>query len=108
MSGNPADPYYQSPHWHTLRDACLARDHRRCTVVGCRSRGVVADHIVTRPPVPYPTPQDCLENLRTLCRSHDSQVKEPRRGGGERKQGGVFRVKGCDVDGWPLSPQHRR
>ena len=101
------NPYYQSEHWRRLREACLARDHYRCFAAGCRLRAIVADHIRTRPNVPYPTPFDVLENLRSLCRRHDAQVKElpgsrVRRGGGER-----FRVIGCDAEGWPLDPNHR-
>lgn len=58
--------------------------------------------------MPYPTPADTLENLRTLCLSHDAQVKEQRRGASyTRKRGGAFKVKGCDIDGWPLDPSPR-
>jgi hypothetical protein len=104
----PSNPYYQSAHWRELRDACLARDNYRCVVDGCGQIGRVADHIETRPPVSHPCALDRLDNLRTLCRSHDAQVKEQQRGSSAaRKQGGVFRVKGCDADGWPYDPRHR-
>jgi hypothetical protein len=93
--------YYDSPHWKSLRLLCLARDGHRCTVAGCGRRGQVADHIKTRPDVPNPTDLDVLDNLRTLCLSHDAQVKEHK---GARYQGGQFKVKGCDVNGWPLDP----
>ena len=100
------NPYYSSPHWKALRAACIRRDRGVCTVEGCSQPGRVADHIETRPDVPHPTPQDRLDNLRLLCLSHDSQVKEQRRGNSStRRQGGEFKVKGCDVDGWPLDPQ---
>lgn len=68
---------------------------------------MVADHIKTRQPVPFACEQDRLDNLRTLCLSHDAQVKETRRGQSYRKQGGTFKVKGCDEDGWPLDPGRR-
>jgi hypothetical protein len=97
------NPYYFSAHWLALRAACLARDHHCCTVEGCCQRGRVADHIETRPTVPYPCPEDRLDNLRTLCRSHDAQVKEFK---GTRKQGGEFKVKGCDSSGRSLDPKH--
>ncbi|HZP86600.1 MAG TPA: hypothetical protein VFB54_07245, partial [Burkholderiales bacterium] len=100
----PGNPYYKSAHWRALRAACIQRDGGRCTVRGCSARGSVADHIETRPDVAYPTPQDVLENLRTLCASHDSQVKEQRRGKATRRQQGTFKVRGCDEDGWPLDP----
>jgi hypothetical protein len=101
-----ANTYYQSQHWRELRQQCLVRDHYRCTADGCRRPGTVADHIQTRPDVSYPTVFDTLENLRTLCRWCDAQVKEagPDK---QRKQGGVIRVKGCDVHGWPLSRRVR-
>ena len=100
----PNGPYYQSAHWKALRRACISRDNGRCTVPGCCKPGRVADHIETRPDVPEPTGFDVLSNLRLLCLSHDAQVKERR---GQRKQGGAFRVKGCDADGWPLDPARR-
>jgi hypothetical protein len=100
------NPYYKTAHWHALQDACRRRAHGRCEVPGCQQLGRVADHIETRPPVPYPCEQDRLDNLRWICRSHDAQVKEQRRGGA-RKAGGKFRVKGSDAQGWPLDPARR-
>lgn len=99
-----ANPYYSSTHWRTLRKQRLEMDGYRCCVDGCTNRGCVADHIETRQDVPYPCAQDVLTNLRTVCLSHDAQVKER---GGVRKQGGVFRVKGCDADGIPFDPKRR-
>lgn len=64
------------------------------------------DHKATRPNVDMPTEFDVLENVRSLCVTHDGQVKE--RPNGQRMQGGEFKVRGCDVDGWPLSPRHRQ
>lgn len=95
--------YYHSAHWKRLRDACLDRDNHCCVVKGCKQPGVVADHIETRSRSPIPTPADRLDNLRTLCLQHDAQVKEQN---GIRKQGGKFRIKGCDADGRALDPDH--
>jgi 5-methylcytosine-specific restriction endonuclease McrA len=100
----PANPYYWSAHWRSLRQACLQRDRHTCVVAGCGSRhGLIVDHIQTRPNVPYPTAADVITNLRTLCATHDAQIKEHR---GARKQGGLFRIRGCDANGWPLDPAH--
>lgn len=103
-----ANPFYFTAEWRALRKACLERDGYSCRVQGCGFYAPVADHIETRPPdATTLTPQDRLDNLRALCRSHDAQVKEQRRGSSAaRKQGGVFRVKGCDDDGWPYDPRH--
>jgi hypothetical protein len=58
--------------------------------------------------VAHPTEFDVIDNIRTLCLSHDAQVKEQRSGSSStRKQGGVFRVKGCDDEGWPYDPRRR-
>ena len=100
-----SSPFYQTPEWKALRKACLARDGYQCVVPGCGAPGRVADHIVTRPNVPYLCELDRLDNLRTLCKSHDSQVKEQR--DGKRGQGGAFRVKGCDADGRSLDPANK-
>jgi hypothetical protein len=96
-------PYYLTDHWKALRAQCFERDGGICTVPGCNHRGIVADHIETRPNVPYATPADRLDNLRLLCRSHDAQVKERR---GKRKQSGRFVVRGCDANGQSLDPNH--
>jgi 5-methylcytosine-specific restriction enzyme A len=104
----PGNPFYGSVFWKTLRRQALERDHHRCTVPGCpntsRMGRLYVDHIQTRPFVPFPTPRDVLENLRTLCGTHDAQVKEQR--GGVRRQGGKLTVKGCDALGQPLDPNH--
>ena len=83
----------------------LALDEYRCTAKGCRERAVVVDHVEARPfGLAHACSFDRLDNLRSLCLSHDAQVKEFR---GRRKQGGAFRVKGCDANGWPLDPSRR-
>jgi hypothetical protein len=67
---------------------------------GRHSRATHVDHIVTRSRCVEPTPFDRLDNLRSLCASHDAQIKERRNG--QRGRNGRPVVKGCDVDGWPL------
>jgi hypothetical protein len=101
------NPYYHSAHWRSLRQQCLERDGYRCTADGCYKPGRIADHIETRPAVPYPCEYDVLSNLRTLCKTHDAQVKEENRRGGQRKQAGRFKVRGCDIEGWPHDRAHR-
>jgi 5-methylcytosine-specific restriction endonuclease McrA len=101
-----SSPYYATKHWLELRQRCLVRDRYTCTVPGCGHIGRIADHIETRDDVPYPTALDVLENLRTLCKQHDAQVKE--RGLQRiRKQSGRFIIRGCSVDGSSLDPGHR-
>lgn len=60
----------------------------------------VVDHIATRPRSPYPTAADHLDNLRSLCRMHDAQIKEL--ASGIRRHDGNLAAKGCDNEGWPL------
>ena len=93
--------YYWSAHWRALREAALQRDGYRCTVEGCDRRASYVDHILTRPRVSQPTPEDRLNNLRSLCASHDAQIKEHRNG---RGRGGVAVAKGCNAAGWPYRP----
>jgi hypothetical protein len=104
----PGNPYYQSAHWRELRQARLRMDRYQCVVVGCPVGARFVDHIEPRPAnCTVPCALDRIDNLRSLCTSHDSQVKEIRRGHPERRMGGVFRVKGCDIDGWPFDPARR-
>jgi 5-methylcytosine-specific restriction endonuclease McrA len=102
--------YYSTRHWRQLRAAALRRDAGRCTVEGCGRRATHVDHIVTRPRCVEPTPWDRLDNLRSLCATHDAQIKEHSHGPPNVPNGGVRRghggrpfLKGCDVDGWPLA-----
>ncbi|MFC0411072.1 HNH endonuclease [Roseomonas elaeocarpi] len=94
------DPFYVSPEWLALRKQALQRDRNTCVVPGCGQRAVVVDHIVSR----RRGGADSLTNLRSLCRTHDNQVKE--QPGGTRKGGGQMRVQGCDPSGRPLDPDH--
>ena len=100
--------YYQTQHWRALRAECKALNDRQngglCNAPGCQHRGTVCDHIHTRPNAPCPTAADVLSNLRMLCASHDAQVKEQH---GRRGQGGQFKIRGCDEDGWPFDPSRR-
>jgi 5-methylcytosine-specific restriction protein A len=102
------NPFYLSKFWKNLRADALDRDGHRCTVPGCTMTGnatrLTVDHITTRPNVPYPTALDILSNLRTLCATHDGQVKE--QASGERRRGGQTFVRGCDASGNPLDPRH--
>jgi 5-methylcytosine-specific restriction endonuclease McrA len=93
--------YYTTPHWKALRRAALARDDYRCTVPGCRADATHVDHIVTRQRCAEPTPFDRLDNLRSLCATHDAQIKE--RGNGQRGCNGRPMLRGCDIDGWPFA-----
>jgi 5-methylcytosine-specific restriction endonuclease McrA len=90
--------YYSTKHWRELRAAALRRDRWQCTVAGCRRQATIVDHITTRPRQAEPSAEDRLDNLRSLCATHDAQMKEhgPRRG--------TARLIGCDADGWPLAP----
>jgi|SRR5690242_7478925 len=100
--------FYASKYWKDLRREALERDRHRCVVPGCRSAEGASrlhvDHVATRPNVDYPTPQDVLSNLRTLCADHDRQVKEAR--GGRRRRDGKLSAKGCDASGRPVDPGH--
>lgn len=102
----PGGNYYKTKHWRALREARKRIAQGRCEVPACPLPGFIVDHIVTRPDVPYATAQDLLSNTRLLCRDHDNQQKEKRRGQPERRGTG-FRIRGCDVNGWPLDPKHR-
>jgi len=103
----PNGPYYKSAHWRALRKAALERDGYRCTVEGCGWLATHVDHRQTRPNVAYATSLDVLENLRSLCRQHDGQVKELP-GGRGRAMGGAFKVRGADESGWPRDPAFNR
>lgn len=103
-SSRPTNPYYFTAHWKALRQAALERDGYRCTVAGCFAVARVVDHIKTRPPVPHPCAEDTLGNLRSLCSTHDGQVKE--KSDGTRARDGRFRVIGCSPDGQSLDPNH--
>lgn len=99
--------YYRTPHWRALREACFKRDGRRCVVPGCQTPTyrLTCDHIETRPrDADGPTWFDVLSNVRTLCDEHDRQAKEL--ASGKRRRDGKMVVRGCDVAGQPLDPNH--
>ena len=90
--------YYWTTHWRELRAAALKRDHYSCTIAGCIMPATIVDHIATRLRQAGSTSLDRLDNLRSLCATHDAQMKE--HAGGHRA---AARLKGCDLDGWPLA-----
>jgi 5-methylcytosine-specific restriction endonuclease McrA len=93
----PSDPFYHTSLWRTVcRDVAL-RSGGVCEVPRCTSPAKVVDHIISR----RNGGVDHASNARHLCRLHDNQVKEKE--DGTRKSNGVFKVIGCDVDGWPKS-----
>lgn len=89
------DPFYNSKEWQALRTARLVMDNYTCVVPGCNERATVVDHIKSR----RSGGADSIANTRSLCRTHDCQVMQ--KPDGTRKSGGVFKVIGCGVDGWP-------
>jgi len=68
-------------------------------VPGCPARAPHVAHAITCPRQNEPSPEDRLDNLRSLCAVFDAQIKE-------HKSGRPV-VKGCDIDGWPLTPDLR-
>jgi len=95
--------FYRTSEWKALRDAALKRDRNQCQAPGCQRRATHVDHIQTRPAVGHLTPADVLTNLRSLCATHDGQVKEM--ASGRRAQGGKFVIRGVDAHGWPTKPR---
>ena len=89
------DRYYFSKNWKALRARALRRDNYLCTVPGCFAAATHVDHIVRR----KDGGQDCIANLRSLCATHDAQLKELPNG--RRRNGGKPRLIGCALDGWP-------
>ncbi|UDL95629.1 HNH endonuclease [Lichenihabitans sp. PAMC28606] len=67
-----ADPRYRTTDWDALRQVIFGRDGHQCTAPGCPARAVVVDHVVS----PRNGGSDDPANLRSLCRTHDNQVKE--------------------------------
>lgn len=96
----PDDPFYRTGTWKRLRKARFRIDRGTCTVPGCGQRASVVDHIIDR----NAGGTDTLDNLRSLCRQHDNQIKED--GMGNRRTGGKAIVTDCDADGSPLDPSH--
>jgi hypothetical protein len=101
----PGNPYYRSAHWRQLRAFVLKRDGGRCVVPGCGEPATFVDHEKTRPrDARGPTPFDVPGNCRSLCRTHDGQVKEMR--DGKRANGGKMINPGCDASGLPNDINH--
>lgn len=80
-----------------VRREVRIRSRGVCEVPLCTSPAKVCDHIIPR----RNGGRDDASNARDLCRLHDNQVKE--KADGTRKSNGVFKVIGCDADGWPIA-----
>jgi 5-methylcytosine-specific restriction endonuclease McrA len=98
----PDHPYYKSAEWRELREQRIRLDGYRCTVKGCTTPTyrLTVDHIERRRDGQRVTVND----LRTFCGHHDSQVKELP--SGQRRNNGKPYVKGSDASGRPLDPSH--
>jgi len=96
----PGDPSYKSAFWRRLCAIVARRSGGFCEVPGCKARGAVVDHVISR----RKGGADHPDNLRHLCRRHDNEVKET--SSGDRRNGGRLIVRGCDAAGMPLDPNH--
>lgn len=96
----PNDPFYRSIKWWRLRAVRLRMDDYRCVVPACGATATRVDHIVSR----RMGGSDALDNLRSLCTTHDNQIKED--ANGIRRTDGKLIVRDCDADGWPLDQNH--
>lgn len=96
----PGDPFYSSSKWRALRALALRRDDFTCTVPGCGRPATIVDHIIRR----RDGGGNTLTNLRSLCVTHDNQIKE--RPKGYRSNKGELSLKGVDANGRPLDPKH--
>ena len=70
--GKSVDPFYVSPEWKETRAAILKRDNYQCAVPGCKAVACVVDHILRR----KDGGTEDWNNLRSLCRTHDGNMKE--------------------------------
>jgi len=69
------NPFYRSPFWRRMRLEALLRDQWRCTIDGCIERATIVDHTAARSRgLIDPCPADRLENLPSLCSTHDKQI----------------------------------
>jgi hypothetical protein len=68
------DPYYSSVAWHSLREACLARDGYRCRLCNCPDALQAHHRTYER------FGREALNDLTTLCAScHDVVTDHQRR-----------------------------
>jgi 5-methylcytosine-specific restriction endonuclease McrA len=99
--------FYDTTAWREAREAALRRDHYCCTICGCDISGrgqARVDHV--KPLKTHPELGLSLDNLRSLCTTHDNQAhREKGRGGGSARVE-KFVVTGCDAEGRPLDPAH--
>lgn len=99
----PQDPFYMSKQWRAARQDYL-RAHPACEVPGCGNRATNVDH---RKPRQFGGLNYDWSNLVAYCQSHHSSKTVQGDGGFGRARGVVkLRVKGCDVNGRPLDPNH--
>jgi 5-methylcytosine-specific restriction endonuclease McrA len=96
-----ANGFYLTKAWRRVRLLALQRDDYSCVVCGANVRAPGAarvDHI--RPLASNPELGLVLNNLRTLCVTHDNQARE--RGRSVR----VEKFGGCDANGVPINAAH--
>lgn len=97
------DPFYNTAEWRNLRARYLAA-HPVCEVPGCGEKSSHVDH---RLPIKAGGAKTDRRNLQALCHSHHSSKTAQGDGGfGNRRKVVKLRVKGADVNGWPLDPEH--
>jgi len=98
----PSDPFYSSRLWRELRAKFLAA-HPGCSVPGCPRPSGHVDHIRTRssggPPLAW-------GNLQAFCLAHGNEKTARSDRPAYQASKAPLRARGCDAQGWPLSPEH--
>ena len=101
----PARRLYDTPRWRQMR-AAYFKVHPLCPDCSLLGRTVVATHldhvlsVAERPDLAWD-----WSNLRGLCHAHHSEKTAQVDGAFGRKKGRRC-VKGCDLSGWPIDPNH--
>ena len=96
----PRSPYYDTPHWRSLRAAMLKR-RPVCETPRCGAPATMVDHIKPRPRgVAVPTLADVPGNLACLCRPCHSRKTARQDGGFGNAQREPRQAIG--MDGWPI------
>jgi 5-methylcytosine-specific restriction endonuclease McrA len=89
--------------WQMRRLEALERDNYTCVAPYCGAPATVVDHIISR----RDGGSDDFENLRSLCWTHEKQVKEqPLAQGGGRRNDGKVRGQCKPKSGYPSDPEH--